>query len=301
MSTFALVPSMKDGVLATNAAELAAAVRTELENYNYVVTSENYKDAKEDRAKLNSIVTQLSESRKRIENEVFKTWKQDKSQIMSIEKDIKDASAALGEGIKAIDDKAKAHKAEMLEAQWNEMGGVLYPFAAVLSAHKSWMNKTAKKADVEAEMASEISVLKANESVLTAQITDLPEEHQCMVMERFYRTMNLPGALQEVERIQQALARVEEEKRRAAERQAQVEARMIEPKPTANPVPDTIPAREVPAAPVTEHSNRTYRRAFLIDASKEQLMALAEAMKSIGIKILDIRGKNESLPERFEF
>ena len=52
--------------------------RAELKKYNYVVTENNYKDAKKDRADLNKLVKQVSDARKSFENKAFDKWKTDR-------------------------------------------------------------------------------------------------------------------------------------------------------------------------------------------------------------------------------
>lgn len=285
MKSFALIPSMQNGILTTNAAELADAVRDELKKYNYIVTADTYKNAKEDRAKLNGIATQLASSRKHIESEVFGVWKDDKARIMGVEGEIKEAASVLGEGIKAIDEEAKARKAEALEWQWKEAGGGLYPFSLVLSSHKSWMNKTAKKADVEAEMAQEIKELQAKEMTLKGQICDLNPEHSQTVMDKFYATLDLSQALCEAERIEQFLAKM-------AVVQEQTQERNTRSQADQEPDPIRSVGSEPPAA------EPIYRRAFLVEGTRDEIVALSQAMKNINIRILDIRGKGEKLPNK---
>lgn len=281
MKSFALIPSMQNGILTTNAADLADAVRDELKKYNYIVTADTYKNAKEDRAKLNGIATQLASSRKHIESEVFGVWKDDKARIMGIEGEIKDAASALGEGIKAIDEDAKARKAEALEWQWKEAGGGLYPFSLVLGSHKSWMNKTAKKADVQAEMAQEIKELQAKEITLKGQICDLKPEHSQIVMDKFYATLDLSKALCELERIEQILASTMAAQEQNARSQTDQK-------------PDPIGS----AGSRSTEPEQIYRRAFLVEGTRDEIVALSQAMKNINIRILDIRGKGEKLPNK---
>lgn len=193
--------------------------------------------------------------------------------------------------IRAIDDAAKAEKARDLEATWNSMGGTLYPFIRVLDQHKSWMNKTAKKAEVEAEMQAEIGVLQANEQVLETKLAGVSDEHKCLVMEKFYKTMDLPSALVEVERIKTMLARIAEQK---AKQEAAVRPDPVE-------VQSKVASIQSDPKPIEPTTEPIYRRAFLIDATRSQLIALADAMKQIGITIVDIRGKGEKLPDKLNF
>ncbi len=69
-----------------------------------------YDAAKEDRAALNKLVTQIGDERKRTEKAVFGTWEVDKKAIMAAEKKIKEYADNLGAGIKQLEDEEKSKK-----------------------------------------------------------------------------------------------------------------------------------------------------------------------------------------------
>ena len=101
---FEIKANVENGILKTNAEELKNAVIPELKKYEYVVDETTYDTAKKDRASLNKLTKQVSEERKRIEEDVFAQWKTDKKTLMEIEKAIKSRADELGSGIKEIDD-----------------------------------------------------------------------------------------------------------------------------------------------------------------------------------------------------
>ena len=117
---FEIKANVENGILKTNAEELKNAVIPELKKYEYVVDESTYDTAKKDRASLNKLTKQVSEERKRIEEDVFAQWKTDKKTLMEIEKAIKSRADELGSGIKEIDDAEKEKKYEALKKWWDE-------------------------------------------------------------------------------------------------------------------------------------------------------------------------------------
>ncbi|WP_300903545.1 DUF1351 domain-containing protein [Faecalibaculum rodentium] len=276
---FELIPRIgEDGVLRTNAAELVESVKAQLKPYNYIVDEGNYAQAKQDRAFLNKAATQIGPSRKLLEDKVFATWKTDKAQIMAIEKDIKQASEALGEGIKAIDDEEKAEKAKNLEACWNAAGGNKYRFEGILAEHKSWLNKTAKRDVIAIEMQKELHDLGLQEKQIEKEIADLEEAQQVYLMEAWYKSREYQLTLQAAHNI------------RTANAKAAAMAKVEEERPH---VAHTEPHSEPKAFTQTEtHSEQIYRRAFIVEGNESQLRALIGCMQQTGLRILSIAKKD---------
>lgn len=285
---FELIPRIgEDGVLRTNAGELVESVKAQLKPYNYIVDEGNYAQAKQDRAFLNKAATQIGTSRKLLEDKVFATWKTDKAQIMAIEKDIKLASEALGEGIKAIDDEEKAEKAKNLEACWNAAGGNKYRFEGIIAEHKSWLNKTAKRDVIAIEMQKELHDLGLQEKQIEKEIADLEEAQQVYLLEAWYKSRDYQQTLQAAHNIRTAnakaaaMAKVEEEQRQA-------------------PVTYTEPHSEPKALERAEtQPEQIYRRAFIVEGNESQLRALIGCMQQTGLRILSIAKKD--IPDTLPF
>lgn len=279
---FELIPTIgKDGVLITNAAEIIDSVRAQLIPYNYVVDDANYAQAKQDRSTLNKIAAQVSSSRKLLEERVFGTWKADKASIMQIEKEIKAASDALGEGIKAIDDEEKGKKAKDLESIWNTEGGNKYPFMSIIAEHKSWLNKTAKRDVVAVEMKSILHDLKLQEESMERQIRDLGDGEQAYIMEQWYRTRDYRTLI----RIAQDI--------RAKNQEAAARAKPVPepPKPVQQPAPEPQKVPEQAVQP-TSRQETIYRRAFIVEGNETQLRALIACLQQNQIRILSIAKKD---------
>lgn len=284
---FELIPRMENGELQTNAAELVEAIKPELAKYNYIVDETNYAQAKADRSFLNKAVTQVSNSRKLLEDKVFGKWKADKEKIMAVERELKASAEALGNGIRVIDDEEKAEKAKNLEACWNAAGGNKYRFADILADHKSWLNKTAKRDVVAIEMQKELHDLGLQEKQIEKEIADLEEAQQVYLMEAWFKSRDYQLTLQAAHNIRTAnekiaaMAKTEEERKQA-------------------PVTRTEPHSEPkPLSQVETRSEQIYRRAFIVEGNEQQLRALIGCMQQTGLRILSIAKKD--IPDTLPF
>lgn len=109
---FELELRMSEEGIVCNAKALEAMLPEKLKPYNYVVTINNYQDAKKDRTKLNNLVKVLQTKRKQFEDTELIAWKDAKAALMRIEKIISEASDNLASGIRDIDEKEKVAKME---------------------------------------------------------------------------------------------------------------------------------------------------------------------------------------------
>ncbi|RNM30677.1 DUF1351 domain-containing protein [Absicoccus porci] len=292
---FTLVPSIgEDGHIKTNASELLKEIEKPLQKYNYVVTEETYSQAKTDRASLNKIATRISDERKRIENDVFKNWIQDKKDIMEVEKKIKASSAKLGEGITAIDDKEKQEKEQRIIDKWNEEVGELYNIQALWN--KKWLNKSYSFADIEKDIAKAKEKIDKDILILKTFIPDDRAE-QKMIFNVYRKSLDVTLAKVEADRIRDAheQERLEAEKKKEAE-QAHLNFTngTVETSEGAEPVQqDEKPSQEEVQPMETEP---IYFAQFTVEGTRDQLEALTktlvQAQKEIGMKMkVDKKGQ----------
>ena len=89
---FELDLHMSEKGIVCNAQTLKGMLPMKLKPYNYVVTINNYADAKVDRAKLNDLCNVIQAKRKQFEETELAYWKTQKAIIMDMEKMIKDLS-----------------------------------------------------------------------------------------------------------------------------------------------------------------------------------------------------------------
>ena len=140
-----LKPLLEDGqITVVDLDTQLEMARAELKKYNYVVTENNYKDAKKDRADLNKLVKQVSDARKSFENKAFDKWKADKSKIMDFEKEVKGYSEELAKGMEVFDEKGREEKRQQIFEAWEslleERNSDFYDLTPKFN--DKWLNKT---------------------------------------------------------------------------------------------------------------------------------------------------------------
>ena len=152
---FELEAKVLNGKVVTNAKELLANIDNGLKHYDYVVTENTYEQAKKDRAQLNSIVKMVSDERKRVEDDLFSEWKEDKKNIMGIEKKIKQCADSLGQGITEIEDALKDEKRKHIYEAWQTLldskgNGEHYDLTPKFN--EKWLNKTTSNKSIEKDL-----------------------------------------------------------------------------------------------------------------------------------------------------
>ena len=161
---FEIKANVENGILKTNADELKNAVIPELKKYEYVVDETTYDTAKKDRASLNKLTKQVSEERKRIEEDVFAQWKTDKKTLMEIEKAIKSKADELGSGIKEIDDAEKEKKYEALKKWWDEHKN--YEVEYHLVHEDKYLNKSTTGKQVQESLIGKLEKINQDMNVM---------------------------------------------------------------------------------------------------------------------------------------
>lgn len=204
MAEFTLVPTIEDGIVRTNAKELLKAIEPQLKKFDYVVTDDNIKDAKTDRASLNNLVKTIQSERKKIEDEVFGEWKKEKADIMQLEKRLSFTADNLDKGIKELEKKDKELKKKQIQEFWYTLTKK-YPFELVFE--KKMLNKTVTPKSIEDHLKKVLAKAMDGEKVME---TFLPKDQfqAEQVKDVYYRTMDLAQAkakADELARISQAV------------------------------------------------------------------------------------------------
>lgn len=221
---FNLEVRAQDGKVYTNAKQLLPAIREGLKAYEYVVDENNYKQAKSDRASLNKLIKVVSDKRKQVENDVFAQWKQDKKDIMSIEKEIQAKADALGAGVNEIDNAEKEEKKKQIRELWSTMTNDKYPFEKVFD--EKYLLKSAKAADIEESLKNKFYKAEEQLSFLEAS---LPEDslQAEQVIQLFCKTLDLGMATDRINEIKEAQKRLQEKVNTQIEQSKQAQEQRI--------------------------------------------------------------------------
>lgn len=184
--------------------ELALA----LEKYQGLVyTDDTIKDAKSDRAKLNTFKSMLEDKRKEVKKQCMEPYEAFEKKIKEITAMIDAPVLAIDGQVKAYEDKQKSDKQETIAQIYGELIGELtslLPLAKIMNPR--WLNATFKLPAIREEMTAIIANVKTG----LAAIEDIKSEFKMQIQERFLATLDLASALTENRRLEEQKARLEE-------------------------------------------------------------------------------------------
>lgn len=262
---FELEAKVLNGKVVTNAKELLANIDNGLKHYDYVVTENTYEQAKKDRAQLNSIVKMVSDERKRVEDDLFSEWKEDKKNIMGIEKKIKQCADSLGQGITDIEDALKDEKRKHIYEAWQTLldskgNGEHYDLTPKFN--EKWLNKTTSNKSIEKDLNAIydkiVQDLGFMETFLPNDETDIAQ-----IKEVYFQDYDLMRAKVKADDLKRI--------RESVERQKQKEEQIVqEPLHFEQSIPNE------PENKVVEQN--TNWAEFRVEGTREQLLELTKTL-----------------------
>lgn len=265
---FELEATVLNGKVVTNAKELLANIDNGLKHYDYVVTENTYEQAKKDRAQLNSIVKMVSDERKRVEDDLFSEWKEDKKNIMDIEKKIKQCADGLGQGITDIEDALKDEKRKHIYEAWQTLldskgNGEHYDLTPKFN--EKWLNKTTSNKSIEKDLSAIydkiIQDLGFMETFLPNDETDIAQ-----IKEVYFQDYDLMRAKVKADDLKRI--------RESVERQKQKEEQIVqEPLHFEQNIPNE------PENKVVEQN--TNWAEFRVEGTREQLLELTKVLVNL--------------------
>ena len=209
-----LKPLLEDGqITVVDLDTQLEMARAELKKYNYVVTENNYKDAKKDRADLNKLVKQVSDARKSFENKAFDKWKADKSKIMDFEKEVKGYSEELAKGMEVFDEKEREEKRVQIFEAWEslleERNSDFYDLTPKFN--EKWLNKTTSAKSIEDDLKAIHDKITQDLGFMSTFLpTDEIEAEQ--VKEAYFKEYDLTFAKMKADELKRVRESVEQRK-----------------------------------------------------------------------------------------
>ena len=268
-----LKPLLEDGqITVVDLDTQLEMARAELKKYNYVVTENNYKDAKRDRADLNKLVKQVSDARKSFENKAFDKWKTDKNKIMDFEKEVKGYSEELAKGMEVFDEKEREEKRVQIFEAWEslleERNSDFYDLTPKFN--EKWLNKTTSAKSIEDD-------LKAIHDKITQDLgfmsTFLPadEIEAEQVKEAYFKEYDLTFAKMKADELKRVRESVEQ-------RKTQGNINRLESQESRSDVPyesDRGIVQQKKDLPNTNWAT------FRVEGTKEDLLELTKMLKGL--------------------
>lgn len=243
--------------------------RNELKKYNYVVTENNYKDAKKDRSDLNKLVKQIAYARKSFEDKAFSKWKPEKAKIMDFEKEVKAYSDELAKGMEVFDEQEKEEKRSQIYEAWDSLleqrDSEFYDLQPVFN--EKWLNKSYSAKQIEEDLKSIYDKIKQDLMFLgTFLPTDEVEAEQ--VRSVYFEEYDLTKAKMKADSLKVLRERVESQK----EQQATITPKLQE-SPSISPKSDDMN--------VLKKSNNTNWAEFRVEGTIDDLKELTKALQEL--------------------
>jgi hypothetical protein len=270
-------PLKKMEAIKFNYEELKGGLQESLKKYqNLVYTSQNIKEAKDDRATLNALKKSLNDEKIKIKKEFEVPYKDFEDKIKELIELVDKPASEIDKQVKIFEEAEKAKKRESIENIYAENIGSYADLIPLQQIYDSrWENKTYKETDIKKEI--EDIVKKADSDIKV--IAELKSEFEFQIKDTYFRTLDLGQALVEKQRLEK------QKELLTTIKQQQVEVKV-------DPINNIDSVDSVRYAVGIDNSNeestsveeKMISVAFRVECTENQLKALGEFMKANGIK-----------------
>ena len=270
-------PLKKMEAIKFNYKELKGGLQESLKKYqNLVYTSQNIKEAKDDRATLNALKKSLNDEKIKIKKEFEVPYKDFEDKIKELIELVDKPASEIDKQVKIFEEAEKAKKRESIENIYAENIGSYTDLIPLQQIYDSrWENKTYKETDIKKEIQD--IVKKADSDIKV--ITELKSEFEFQIKDTYFRTLDLGQALVEKQRLEK------QKELLTTIKQQQVEVKVD----SINNIDSVDSVRyAVGIDNSSEESTLVEEKmisvAFRVECTESQLKALGEFMKANGIK-----------------
>lgn len=268
-------------VIEWNHEELKAELKSQLEVYkNLVVSADDIRSAKSDRANLNKLKTAVEEYRKDVKRRCLETYNSLEVKCKELVGIINEPIDAIDKQIKAFEEKEKNSKYEALKIFFESKAGdmkEIIVFEKILDP--KWANKTNGLEALKGSIEDNIDRIREELNFLKTEYADVP--YKTAIIEEYMQEYKKSNALVVAATLKFRAEQLEKEKKAAEEavKAAKQVPKQAHPelKPS-QPVQKTVPANEP-----------TLKGSFYVEGTKSQIIELREFMKKIGITFKAIR------------
>ena len=270
-------PLKKMEAIKFNYEELKGGLQESLKKYqNLVYTSQNIKEAKDDRATLNALKKSLNDEKIKIKKEFEVPYKDFEDKIKELIELVDKPASEIDKQVKIFEEAEKAKKRESIENIYAENIGSYADLIPLQQIYDSrWENKTYKETDIKKEIQD--IVKKADSDIKV--IAELKSEFEFQIKDTYFRTLDLGQALVEKQRLEK------QKELLTTIKQQQVEVK-VDPINNIDSVDSVRYAVEIDNSneESTSVEEKMISVAFRVECTESQLKALGEFMKANGIK-----------------
>lgn len=261
--------------LFNNAEQILSLVQgDEYKKYNYIVTENNYDDAKEDKKKLKAELESAKRNRIAFEKKINEEWNPVKATLMKAEKIVETYVKSLDDGISSLDEKKKEERRSVIKDFFLEIKGDLdIPFDKVLESGyltkscstKKWQEGITRKVNdfrLDYELLGNMDV----EDKVLLQTIFTQEWNRQRAIDKYNHQMNV--------------------RKKAKELRKAKEAQNIEEKCDKKPQEEKIEEIQIPVLDVPDA--RSVSKMVVISGSEFAWVKAKEYMQSIGLKVEEV-------------
>lgn len=250
-------------VIEFNHEELKKFLIEKTSKYNsLVVTEDNIKSAKEDKAKLNKFKTAIEDERKRIKKQCLQPYEEFEKKCKEIVALIDKPIISIDTQIKAFDDEEKERKYKALQQYFDDNVKELVDVVKLDQIiNPKWANKGERLLDLMQQIYDKLDKIRQDLKI----IGDLKSPYELQMKDIYLKTFDVSKALAEQSRL-------EEQDRKLAEIKKKQEAESNEITPVK--------------------TERVVSGIFKVIAEPSKIKALAAFMKENGIKFEVVKENN---------
>ena len=264
-------------VIEFNHEELKKFLIEKTSKYNsLVVTEDNIKSAKEDKAKLNKFKTAIENERKRIKKQCLQPYEEFERKCKEIVALIDKPIISIDTQIKAFDDEEKERKYKALQQYFDDNAKELLEIITLDQIiNPKWANKGEKLLDLTQQIYDRLDKIRQDLKV----IGGLKSPYESQMKDIYLKTFDVSKALAEQSRLEEQdrkLAEIKEKQEQNRSQASKEPARAL-----AEPV-TSIKAESNEITPVK--TERVVSGIFKVIAEPSKIKALAAFMRENGIK-----------------
>lgn len=241
-----------------------------------VVTEDNIKSAKEDKAKLNKFRTAIEDERKRIKKQCLQPYEEFERKCKEIVALIDKPIISIDTQIKAFDDIEKENKYKALQQYFNDNAKELADVVTLEQiVNPKWANKTEKLMDLTQQIYDRLDKIRQDLKV----IGDLKSPYELQMKDIYLKTFDVSKALAEQSRLEEQDKKLAEIKKKQEQNRSQASKEPA--RALAEPV-TSVKAESNEITPVK--TERVVSGIFKVTAEPSKIKALAAFMRENEIK-----------------
>lgn len=281
-------------VEAPNLDKLVANTDNMLAKYKeFPVAEENYEQATEQRASLNSTIKNIADQRKSTEKKLMGNWSEIKSKMMTIEKAGKTASDLMKQQMVPVENERKERRRVVIMNDVTAIANEQGVDWARIQFNEKWLNKTYSRNDMISEIDAKILQIHKDDELKALKINQIEVEASGLKIDADpYISMlglrDLADIKSQMKRdIEIKAARLAEAKRVQEEAETTAKEREANAKAVGDKLVDEN--GEIIEKPEPAIEKRYDRTLNIINATLPQLNSLAQYMKDNEIEFRGVK------------